>query len=51
MVITNMSLDDDELADVRACCWLRRGDGGRLGMVGLGAGVFGAGALGLGLRA
>ena len=25
-MVTNMLLDDDELSDVRACCWLRRGD-------------------------
>ena len=24
--MTNMLLDDDELAEVRACCWLRKGD-------------------------
>ena len=24
--VANMFLDDGELADVRACCWLRRGD-------------------------
>lgn len=25
-MVTNMLLDDDELAEVRACCWLRKGD-------------------------
>ena len=24
--VGSMLLDDDELADVHACCWLRRGD-------------------------